>query len=213
MVYIFAGHSRRSDIKFHLGVKAQSFGFQLHMLEFDTLRNPLHDVLDPSCWSKIKLEIQAFHPQVIICTLAQPSAEQGTVAGQDLSPFGASNSPRDFLGYPISTANKLRQGIVLWMLCGNWQYLRSRQRHTFWASTQKTWAWLKKGVPPAFVFRTCCSSQALAHSLCSSACLVQLQANLHALSLTCSTGLRGTSTVSERCVHRSPAHFVSTWQA
>ena len=68
VVYVFAGHRRRADVREHLESLALSSGFTLDMHEFDLMRDPKHDVLQDEMWSSLKDFIRKLQPFCVIAT-------------------------------------------------------------------------------------------------------------------------------------------------
>ena len=111
VVYLFAGHQRKSDVKSHLQTL---FGSQLHMREFDIIGSPTHDILDDACWRSIFAEIREFKPHVILAT---PPCNTFSRARRSHRSQWGPPPIRDFvhpLGFPwLSNANKYKAD------CGN----------------------------------------------------------------------------------------------
>ena len=68
VVYVFAGHRRRADVREHLESLAKQHGFRLDMREFDLVRGSDQDVLDATFWTRLTSFIKEFKPFCIIAT-------------------------------------------------------------------------------------------------------------------------------------------------
>ena len=68
VVYVFAGHRRRADVREHLEDLAKRHGFELCMHELDLVRGKDHDVLDEAVWSGLVALIRVFKPFCVIAT-------------------------------------------------------------------------------------------------------------------------------------------------
>jgi hypothetical protein len=68
VVYIFAGHRRRADVREHLEALSKRNGFQLEMHEVDLVRGADQDVLDSTYWDSLIKFIRDFQPFCVIAT-------------------------------------------------------------------------------------------------------------------------------------------------
>ena len=68
MIYIFAGHRRRADVREHLEALARKNNVKLNMHEFDLVRDSKQDVLDEKFWNELVAFIRKFSPFCIIAT-------------------------------------------------------------------------------------------------------------------------------------------------
>ncbi len=107
IVYVFAGHRRRADVREHLEQFAKSWGFTLEMHEFDLMRDPKHDVLQDEMWLELKSFIRQLKP---FCVIATPPCSTYSRARQfyKVSPGPRPIRNRQFpLGFPwLSPSDK-----------------------------------------------------------------------------------------------------------
>ena len=68
MVYVFAGHRRRADVREQLEALAVKHGFELVMHEVDLVRGADQDVLNEKFWCELTDFIRQFKPFCIIAT-------------------------------------------------------------------------------------------------------------------------------------------------
>lgn len=68
MVYVFAGHRRRADVREHLQHFADTHGFALRMFEFDILMDEKHDVLDDEFWTELVRFVKGLRPFAMLVT-------------------------------------------------------------------------------------------------------------------------------------------------
>ena len=116
IVYVFAGHRRRADVREHLENLAQSAAFTLDMHEFDLMRDPKHDVLRDEMWSNLKDFIRKLQP---FCVIATPQCSTYSRARHfyKVSPGPRPIRSRQYpLGFPwLSQSNrqKAEEGTLL----------------------------------------------------------------------------------------------------
>ena len=68
VVYVFAGHRRRADVREHLESLAEQFSFELVMHEVDLVRGSDQDVLQEEYWKSLIQQIRDLRPFCIIAT-------------------------------------------------------------------------------------------------------------------------------------------------
>ena len=68
VVYVFAGHRRRADVREHLQRFADLHGITLRMREFDILMDERHDVLDEAFWNELVTFIHELKPDCVVVT-------------------------------------------------------------------------------------------------------------------------------------------------
>ena len=68
VVYIFAGHRRRADVREQLESLAKQHGFELDMHEVDLVRGSDQDVLNEVFWAHLVRKIRDLKPFCIIAT-------------------------------------------------------------------------------------------------------------------------------------------------
>jgi len=96
VVYIFAGHRRRADVREQLEYLAKKHEFELVMHEVDLVRGADQDVLDEHYWEELLSFIRGFK---LFCIIATPhvrhTAEHDTSTKGTLVPgqFGPENTP------------------------------------------------------------------------------------------------------------------------
>ena len=127
IVYVFAGHRRRADVREHLENLAQSAGFTLDMHEFDLMRDPKRDVLQDEMWSNLKDFTRKLQP---FCVIATPPCSTYSRARHfyEVSPGPRPIRSRQYpLGFPwLSQSNrrKAEEGTLLadraWELNISW---------------------------------------------------------------------------------------------
>ena len=101
VIYVFAGHRRRADIREHLGNLAQEFHHSLNVHEFDLLRGKDKDVLDSEFWTFLA-DLVTSNPPFCIIVTAVLNLQQGKAFFHQQSPgsrpIGSRQFPRVFLG-------------------------------------------------------------------------------------------------------------------
>lgn len=101
VVYVFAGHRRRADVREHLEDLAKSQGFTLNLHEVDLVRGQDHDVLDETVWTNLVSFIRDFSP---FCIIATPPCSTYSRARHlykrfpDLAPYDLAITPWAFHG-------------------------------------------------------------------------------------------------------------------
>ena len=101
VVYIFAGHRRRADVREHLEELAKIHGFTLNLHEVDLVRGKDHDVLDETVWTNLVAFIRDFAP---FCMWLRPHVQLAVGLGictsvfLDLVPYAPEITPWVFHG-------------------------------------------------------------------------------------------------------------------
>ena len=112
IVYVFAGHRRRTDIREHLENLAHVIHYNLDSHEFDLLRGKEHDVLDTAFWTFLIDFVKDNPPFCIIAT--PPCSTYSRVRHfyqrfQDRDRLGAENFHKDSHGVRHRTNRRLKR--------------------------------------------------------------------------------------------------------
>ena len=140
VVYVFAGHRRRADVREHVESLALSSGFTLDMHEFDLMRDLKHDVLQDEMWSGLKEFIRKLQPFVS----SQHSRARHTVGHgistrcrQDLVRYGADSIHLVIHGCLSLTDRKQKKEHCWQFGLGNFIYWLMRLVQLTWENLRK----------------------------------------------------------------------------
>ena len=151
VVYVFAGHRRRADVREHLENLALASGFTLDMHELDLMRDPKHDVLQDDV-----VEPQRFHQAVAIFVSSQHPRARPTVGRHfyKVSPGPRPIRSRQYpLGYPwLSQSNRqeAEEGALLAVRAWELYFLAHEIGATYLGEFPEDLGATSTGVPASF---------------------------------------------------------------
>ena len=153
VVYIFAGHRRRADVREWLEKLSKEHKFRLLMLEVDLVRGADQDVLDESYWLELVSTIRAFKP---FCIIATPPCSTYSRARHLYKrhpgprPIRSRQHPRGFPWLTNKNKQLADQGTALAERAWELQVLASELNSYFFSEFPEDLGLTDTGVPASF---------------------------------------------------------------
>ena len=153
VVYVFAGHRRRADVREHLETLSRSNGFTLQMYEFDLMRDPKHDLLQEEMWLDLKKFIRKLQPFCIVATppcSTYSRARQFYKVSPGPRPIRSRQYPRGFPWLSQANKQKAEEGTLLAERAWELYFLAHEIGSTYLGEFPEDLGATSTGVPASF---------------------------------------------------------------